>query len=329
MLQWWVNNRSDVTGILTPDVDGLRKLYDISRKTYYPLQQETANEHCTVIGRFVFDNKGFELAQEILNGAMSHKGWVLVDEVGRLEMNHHRGLEPGLSTLIERVKNAPDAPNLLLVIRDYLLEEATTYYGLDGATVLPGFYFTPGFAAATNHLCGVVLCGGQSVRMGRDKALITYHELPQFRHLQQQLLLCCKQVCFSGNADLNNTLSQYGKAFVDSATFAGRGPLSGVLTAFEQHTDSALLVLGCDYPYLTMSDILALVMARDEQTDVVCYHNTASGYDEPLLAIYEARTAPLLLKFYEQGGESLRHFLSTVRVKRLHTDTQHLKSVDF
>lgn len=329
LLQSWLKEQTHVAGFLTPDVDGLRMLYDIQRQTYHPLQVLTPDINTTSIGRFNFSNAGFNKAQSILNEASNYQGWVIVDEVGRLEINQKKGLEPALSALIEQVKSTQNTPALLLVIRDYLLEEAIAHYGLSEANVIPAFYFTPDFFKAKQNLHGIVLCGGQSVRMGRDKALLEYHHQPQFRYVQKQLLLCCNTVSFSCNEGNIASVRQYGKVFIDSATFSGRGPLSGVLTAFEHHHKQPLLVLGCDYPYLTINDILTLVMARDEQTDVVCYHNTSTGFDEPLLAIYESSTAPLLEDFFRQGGQSLRHFLTTVRVKRLHTNTRNLQSVDF
>ena len=44
---------------------------------------------------------------------------------------------------------------------------------------------------------GLVLSGGQSSRMGRDKALIDYHGLPQYAYVYDLLLGFCDKVFIS------------------------------------------------------------------------------------------------------------------------------------
>jgi molybdopterin-guanine dinucleotide biosynthesis protein A len=73
----------------------------------------------------------------------------------------------------------------------------------------------------------------------------------------------------------------------------------------------------------------SLIEARDADTDVVCYHNPESGFDEPLLAVYEKQCASLLLNFYQNGHTSLQQFLKNVRTKRIVSmDTKRIKSFD-
>lgn len=126
-------------GILTPDVDGKRKVYDIARNTYHTLEvNDTDVEGKTiVIGKFRFDKSGFQLAQEILlRSAQQKADWLIIDEIGRLEIDKYIGLEPAVSKVITEYKNNDDGGNLLLVIRDYLLETAITHYGLQSAKVI-------------------------------------------------------------------------------------------------------------------------------------------------------------------------------------------------
>lgn len=332
LLKSWVDTQQNVGGILTPDVNNTRMLYNIAQKTFHPLQTQNP-ENSISIGRFLFDKNGFTTAQSILSQCLkSQYHWVVVDEVGRLEMDNKSGLEPTLTQVINAYKNHEVNGNLLLVIRDYLLQDAINYYQIPDAEVLHTDFFKTDLPKQTNNtnaLIGLVLCGGQSVRMGRDKAFITYHNKPQYAHVADMLQPFCDEVYISCNAQQKNNITQYYKYIEDNATFKNAGPLTGVLSAFNQWPQHSLLVIGCDYPYLNRTDIKALLETRQPDIDVVCFKNTDTNFEEPLLAIYEKQCAPLLLNFYQNGQQSLRHFIKTVNHKTITVnDNKRLKSVD-
>ena len=320
-LKKWVDSTPNCGGILTPDLHGLRKLYAIAQQQYYPLQV-THTQNTISIGKFLFDISAFTQAQQILlNDSKQHYNWLIVDEVGRLEINQHQGLEPALSQLIKTYQNQQATGNLLLVIRDYLLPEAIEYYQLQHAQIIDFTFLENQFMPPT----GLVLCGGKSTRMGNDKAFITYHTKPQYAHVTDMLQPFCQEVFISCNAAQKSIIAQYYQYLEDNATFNKAGPLTGVLTAFNQLSQQALLVVGCDYPYLTPNDIKALLDARQPDIDVVCYKNPESNFEEPLLAIYEKQCAPLLFNFFQSGQQSLRHFLKTVRTKTI--NPSHIKNI--
>lgn len=336
VLMNWLQSHQSVLGILTPDVDGKRMLFDIEQRTYHHLQLNEANKGI-IIGRFVFDPAAFELARNIIHSAIQQQPeWIVVDEIGRLEMERNQGLEPEISNTITHFKTTPGPTKLLLVIRDYLLEDAKKFYGLEDAIILPKDFFlttTDATEERSEHsedVFGMVLCGGQSVRMGRDKAFIQYHTKEQYAHVADIMRMFCKDVFISCNTQQEAKILEHYQTILDNATFANAGPMTGVLSAFNQLPHSSLLVVGCDYPYFTEADMKALVDARDNSFDVVCYHNPESGFDEPLLAIYEKQCAPLLLDFYTNGNTSLQQFLKTVKVKRVTPNAiKNILSVDF
>ena len=332
LLKSWVDAQDNVVGILTPDVNDTRMLYEIAEKTYYKFQTHN-NENSIGIGKFLFDNSAFNTAQDILlQGLKKQHSWMIVDEVGRLEIEGKLGLEPRLTQLIHAYKNHQVKGNLLLVIRDYLLQDAIDYYQIPRAEVLDESFFKTDKIKHTTtqqNLIGLVLCGGKSERMGRDKAFITYQNSPQYAHVADMLQPFCDEVYISCNAQQKVEISQHYKCIEDNATFKNAGPLTGVLSAFKLMPQQSLMVIGCDYPNLSYAEIRALLDAREPNIDVVCFKNTDTNFEEPLLAIYEKQCAPLLLKFYQNGEQSLRQFLKTVRCKTITVnDNEHLKSVD-
>jgi nucleoside-triphosphatase THEP1 len=138
MLQQWVREHS-CSGILTPDVDDLRYLYDIAAQKLHPLQVVIQHEKSLVIsiGKFIFLKSGFQLAQEILLRSLQlNTDWLIIDEIGRLEIDRYMGLEPAVSQVIKEYKEKNNKKRLLLVIRDYLTNTAIAHYSLQSAVVI-------------------------------------------------------------------------------------------------------------------------------------------------------------------------------------------------
>jgi nucleoside-triphosphatase THEP1 len=143
LLMNWCGKQQSVAGVLMPDVDGSRKLYDIAAKKYYDFQVKDKQANSTIdICKWSFDESVFKLGKDILLRAAKQKPeWLILDEVGKLEMNKNTGFEPAVKELIDIYKHETGNAKLLLVIRDYMLEQSFTHYGLDQNMVLPKTFF--------------------------------------------------------------------------------------------------------------------------------------------------------------------------------------------
>jgi molybdopterin-guanine dinucleotide biosynthesis protein A len=318
----WVQRQPNAAGVLVPVVDDKRMLYDISHKTMSPFEARLTEEAIEV-GKFKFSKSVFEKAQAVLlEAAHQQHDWLIIDEIGKLELHFQSGLEPAASKAIEWFKKGNTRTKLLLVIRDYLLDEAIRFYGLENATVVSAHFFTSGLA-------GLVLCGGKSERMGTDKSLIAYGNEPQLHKVHRMLAEGMENVFVSINASQASGIhGQYG-TIADAAEFKNAGPMTGLLSAFQKFPDKPFFVMGCDYPFFGGEDMNALIEGRDGACDAVCYASLETGIDEPLLTIYEKSCGPLLLKYFMEGNRSLRYFLQTVKTKRLAPlNPLAIKSVD-
>jgi molybdopterin-guanine dinucleotide biosynthesis protein A len=152
---------------------------------------------------------------------------------------------------------------------------------------------------------GLILAGGESKRMGTAKAWIDYHGMPQVEWLSHLIDPYCSAIIVSMN---DIPFSPYEIPFEpDLPAYAGYGPISGVLTAFEK-TNQALLVVGCDYPYLNREAIEKIIQARNEECDITCFINK-KGFIEPLIACYEYKVAVKLKSFFQRGNDSLNQFI--------------------
>lgn len=83
----WASGRIDVHGILTPvGEDGKRFFYDLQSKAQWPMEAEAGETEILSIGKFVFSAKAFQRAIELLRSAMNADGWLVIDEIGPMEL---------------------------------------------------------------------------------------------------------------------------------------------------------------------------------------------------------------------------------------------------
>lgn len=155
-------------------------------------------------------------------------------------------------------------------------------------------------------LFGLVLMGGQSRRMGRDKSGIVYHGKPQRDHLTELLRPFCNQVYWSVNRAQSETLTYPGQ-LLDQ--YPEHGPLGGILTAMHTHPAVAWLIVPCDLPRLDNRTLSALVAGRDALAPATAFWDDERSGPEPLVSIWEPTAAPLLQPYFDAGNRSPRRFL--------------------
>src|SRR5690606_4610548 len=93
---------------------------------------------------------------------------------------------------------------------------------------------------------GLILAGGKSSRMGRDKSLLVFHDTPQRLHLFNLLKPLCSAVYRSCARDEH--IPGQLKPLTDR--FELVSPLSGILSAFKYHPASAWLTVAVDMPFV-------------------------------------------------------------------------------
>lgn len=120
-LQQWCAQRNDVYGILTPVTGGKRFFVDIETQEQFPMEA-AGEEIAMAVGRFVFSRKAFDRATAIIRNAIDKKGWLIIDEIGPLEL---RG--EGFSDVLKEVLPKRTG-RLILVVRAGLTEQVINYF---------------------------------------------------------------------------------------------------------------------------------------------------------------------------------------------------------
>ena len=138
------------------------------------------------------------------------------------------------------------------------------------------------------ELCGLVLAGGRSSRMHRDKAALAYHGRSQLATTFGLLESVVDRCYVSVRADQIEEPLRKGYPQIVDAQGPG-GPINGILAAQQQHPQAAWLVLACDLPFLDRASLVHLLDHRDRSRVA----------------------AEVLPHFVAQGGRCPRKFLIT------------------
>ncbi len=167
------------------------------------------------------------------------------------------------------------------------------------------------------ELYGLVLAGGKSLRMGKDKAQISYHGLPHSIYLYNLLEKLCDKTYLSLRGDQH---SEYGKEFhIIEDQDRYRGPFNGLLSAHDYAPEVAWLVVACDLPLMDSSTVQKLIEQRDSEKIATALATTKTGLPEPLAAIWESAGLNKAIDYLSKSNSSCpRKYLLNSDIKLVH-----------
>lgn len=135
----WSKRQHNIAGILMPDIDGQRHMYDINSKEYFISQcihPAKENEPLVTIGRFSFYSASFSKATAVILTSLVHEpDWLVIDEIGRLEMKGS-GFHDVLQEIIPLYQKTRNNGKLLLVIRNSLLDDVVSFFKIKDPQIL-------------------------------------------------------------------------------------------------------------------------------------------------------------------------------------------------
>ncbi len=165
------------------------------------------------------------------------------------------------------------------------------------------------------EIFGLILTGGQSSRMGSDKAQITYGLRPQWQESGDLLRPFCREVYWSCTEEQKNRWQLGALGLVDA--IPGHGPASGLHAAFTLSNQVAWIVIGCDYPLLQPIDIQSLIDARALGVDALVFFNERENEIEPMIALWEPQAQRNFLEAFAKGNDSPRRILRASKLKMI------------
>jgi molybdenum cofactor guanylyltransferase len=151
-----------------------------------------------------------------------------------------------------------------------------------------------------NKLLGVVLCGGQSTRMGTDKGLLANTGKTWVKqsvdHLEELGIPVVVSINESQQAEYVNQLEQ---ACLVLDSLEVHGPLRGLLSVHNKYPSYDLMVLACDLPDIktqTLQELKAIYDDKVGEHDFIVFSN--HGQLEPLVGVYTSEGLSKVFKLF-------------------------------
>ena len=177
--------------------------------------------------------------------------------------------------------------------------------------------------STTAELKGLILVGGKSKRMGTDKSALDYHGESQRDFLKMLLEKESIPTYFSKRHD-----QEIESENIINDTFLDLGPAGAICSAFREFPNSAFFVLATDLPFVDEALIQRLILERDPSKAVTAVIGKGNQFGEPLVAIWEPKSYPLILNFIAQGYSCPRKVLINSDVKLIEVDTTKIRNIN-
>lgn len=157
---------------------------------------------------------------------------------------------------------------------------------------------------------GIVLSGGLSRRMGKEKGLCLLNDKPLVEYAIDILQKECSSVMIGSN---NVLYRKFGFPVIEDE-IKGIGPIGGIYSCLNSsHTDDNF-ILSCDMP-MVHEDLLRHILAQREHYDVVV--PLYDGNPEPLCAFYRKDITPVLRSQISAGDYKIQELLKKLKTKYL------------
>jgi len=169
---------------------------------------------------------------------------------------------------------------------------------------------------SATELYGLLLTGGRSRRMQRDKAALEYGGKLQLARAMELLTPLVARCFVSIRAD---QLSDPQRAAYDTIADLrpDLGPIGGIHAALHAYPDHGWLVLACDLPFLDRATLEHLIARRAQARVATAYRSSFDGQPEPLCAIFEPRSLELIEQSLARSQQCPRALLARSDVELL------------
>src|SRR3990172_12713979 len=161
------------------------------------------------------------------------------------------------------------------------------------------------------EVTGIILAGGKSRRMGRNKALLDFggrsiieHTVDLFKSIFPEVIL------------VTNTPEEYANLGIKIVTdiFPGKGSLGGIYTGLFHSSHDYSFIASCDMPFLKRELIEFLIGLKDGYDVVV--PRLKDGH-EPLHAVYSKRCLKPIKSMINKGDLRIIGFYPEVKVREV------------
>ncbi len=164
-------------------------------------------------------------------------------------------------------------------------------------------------------LSGIILAGGRSRRMGRDKALISLNGKSLIERVMEVVSDLVEEtlvVVRERDRGASLPLGESQRLVVDD--FPGQGPLAGIFSGLMAGRHNWALAVACDMPFLNQKLLRHMASLRPGVDAVV---PVLQGRPQPTHALYSKSCIPQMEERLKADDLKLSDFLDGVKVRYL------------
>ncbi|MBT6957918.1 MAG: NTP transferase domain-containing protein [Opitutae bacterium] len=172
----------------------------------------------------------------------------------------------------------------------------------------------------TAPLHALLLAGGHSRRMGKEKSKLLYQGQTQF----SRIVVILRELGIPSHLSIRAGQTLPAEAMAaeinpihDRDSFKDIGPLGGILSALASHPGHAFLVIACDLPFLEIKTLEQLIQDRKPEKLATAFRSHHDRLPEPLCAIWEPHGAKLLQRKLDAGIRCPRKILIQSEIQLL------------
>ena len=187
---------------------------------------------------------------------------------------------------------------------------------------------------------GIILCGGQSRRMGRDKGSLIIKDKPMIKYILSTLNNEIDEAIIILNDSeridrykefINPDDYSYNVKFIEDK-IKNKGPISGILTGLENISSQYAIVFPCDSPNIRKNTIRTLFNEiTDDYQAIVPYHNPENKLktSEPLHSIYNKNIIPIINDLILKDSLHIKGIIEKIETKFVLIDNKKILKKEF
>lgn len=161
------------------------------------------------------------------------------------------------------------------------------------------------------ELAGVILTGGNSTRMGRDKCALELEGQTFLQRLVERYRPWVSRLFVS--VDRPGRFDTAGAAEICDLRAGNQGPLAGLEAALARTGENLIFLTAVDLPFGDPALAERLMELRGS-ADICCIRR-AGGQLEPLFALYGAGCLPAVTACLDEGRRSLHSLMQRVNTR--------------
>ncbi|MDQ0254881.1 molybdopterin-guanine dinucleotide biosynthesis protein A [Evansella vedderi] len=159
-------------------------------------------------------------------------------------------------------------------------------------------------------ITGIILAGGQSSRMGTNKALLNINGEKNIQRLTQELKKVTEKIMI-----ITNEFPTYEFLNLEMAgdVFPGKGPLGGIHSGLLHSSSEWNIFVACDLPFFNHQIVNSFIeLGKGSTVDAIV--PSINGRQHPLFAMYRSSILPAVEECLSQDRLRIKDLLNRISV---------------